>query len=279
MSGVIFLSVLIVSLVSLIGVSLIVLTDRRHEEDGTLSATLTFLVALAVGALLANLVIHLLPEAYGELGSSTILYVAGGLVTFFLLEKALHWRHLHQAQTERIEPVGWMNLIADGIHNFIDGALIAAAYLVSLPVGIATSVAVMLHEIPQELGDYGVLRAAGFSRSRALLFNFISAAVAILGAAAVVVWGDAALHNSAYILAIAAGGFIYLIYLLLRKLGEDMHLKRVLLAIVAFTIGLAAVWSIESYAHELDGHDHDHAGETTEERADHGDTDDHGHEE
>ena len=121
------------------------------------------------------------------------------------------WRHDHAAEhTHPIHPVGYINLVADGLHNFIDGVLIGASYLVSMPIGLATTIAVILHEIPQEIGDFGVLLHAGFSRRRALWLNFLTATIAILGAVISLLVGARLHHFSAGVLPLAAGGFIYI---------------------------------------------------------------------
>ncbi len=235
------LSVGLVSAVSLVGVFII---SYNEGKIGSRSV-LTFLVSLAVGALLGDLLIHLLPEIYEEVGVRSSFYIVGGFLVFFVLEKVLHWRHEHsQRDVSRIEPFGVMNLVADGVHNFIDGALVAASYLVSIPVGIATTVAVILHEIPQELGDYGILRVAGFSKKAALGLNFCSALLAVLGAVVVLASGIDLDTYGPLILAFTSGGFIYLVILLIRKLEDEMAFRHAFLTILATTIGIATMWAI-----------------------------------
>lgn len=235
------LSVGLVSAVSLVGIFIISIGENKIGSQ----TLLMFLISLAIGALLGDVLIHILPEAYEELGNRSALYIAAGFIIFFLLEKILHWRHDHkQNRPERIEPIGWMNLIADGVHNTIDGALIAASYFVSFPIGIATTVAVVLHEIPQELGDYGILRSAGFSRAAALSLNFVSALLAVAGALFVLITGFGLNGQEQYILAFTAGGFIYLIVLLIRKLGDDILAKHVVGSVIAISLGIATMWAI-----------------------------------
>jgi zinc and cadmium transporter len=235
------LSVGLVSLVSLVGIFVISFGEGKIGSR----SLLTFLVSLAVGALLGDLLIHLLPEIYEEVGIRSSFYVAGGFLVFFFLEKVLHWRHEHsQKDTSRIEPFGVMNLVADGVHNFIDGALVAASYLVSLPVGLATTLAVVLHEIPQELGDYGILRVAGFSKKAALSLNFVSALLAILGAVAVLASGIDLKRYGPLILAFTSGGFVYLIILLIRKLEDEMAFRHAFGTILGMGIGIIVMWAI-----------------------------------
>lgn len=235
------LSVGLVSAVSLVGVFIISFSEGKIGSR----SMLTFLVSLAVGALLGDLLIHLLPEIYEEVGIRSSFYVVGGFLVFFFLEKVLHWRHEHsQRDTNRIEPFGVMNLVADGVHNFIDGALVAASYLVSIPVGLATTLAVVLHEIPQELGDYGILRVAGFSKKAALSLNFVSALLAILGAVVVLASGIDLDKYGPLILAFTSGGFVYLVILLIRKLEDEMAFRHAFGTILGISLGIAVMWAL-----------------------------------
>ncbi len=237
------ISVVIVSGISLVGALTIAFHDDTEESY---SPFMHFLIAIAVGALLGDAMIHLLPEAFADVGQQASLYIVGGFIVFFGLEKFLHWRHHHhQHSQDRIEPVGIMNLVGDGLHNFIDGALIAASYLISLPIGIATTLAVILHEIPQELGDYAILRSAGFKKGPAIFFNFLSALTAILGTVVVLLSTFDISATAPLILAFTAGGFLYIVMLLLRKLGEDLTTKRAFSHTVAILIGVAMMWLIK----------------------------------
>jgi len=202
------LSVLAISLVSLIGLFGLSLKERA------LKTSLFALVSLAVGALLGDAFIHLIPEAFAD-GTNALtisLAIVGGILAFFVIEKVLHWHH-HQG-IEDVEhgtkPVGKLILISDGFHNFIDGIIIGASYLVSPEVGVATTIAVILHEIPQEIGDFGVLIHAGFSRAKALWYNFLSALFAVAGAVLVFVLGSNIEGIVVFMVPIAAGGFIYI---------------------------------------------------------------------
>ena len=201
-------SVVLVSAISLIGVFF--LSIRR----ALLKKLLLFLVSFAVGALFGDAFIHLLPEAYSTLGSglNTSLLVLFGIMVFFVLEKVIRWRHCHDPECKRHEkpPIVEMNLIGDGVHNLIDGMVIGATYLVSIPLGITTTLAIILHEIPQEIGDFGVLIHGGLTPSRALLFNFLSALTAVLGAVISLTLGPAIQGYSLILVPMTAGGFIYI---------------------------------------------------------------------
>lgn len=212
-------AVVLTSAVSLIGV---VALSMRHT---VLEKGLFLLISLSAGALFGDALIHLIPEAFEELGDPTAagLYVLSGILLFFVLEKFLHWHHTHHlSESEpcskedelrleggRVKPLGALVLASDGVHNFLDGAIIAASFLVNPAVGIASTIAIILHEIPQEIGDFGLLLHAGFSRARALLVNFLSALAAIAGALFVFVAGSAANSLIPIMLAFAAGGFLY----------------------------------------------------------------------
>jgi zinc and cadmium transporter len=200
-------SVISISAVSLIGVFTLSLKKEKLHK------ILHFLVSFAVGGLFGDAFIHLLPEAFKELGAklATSLYMVSGILIFFILEKFLRWRHCHSpTTTEHLHPVVTLNLIGDGVHNLIDGMIIGASFSMSIPVGIATSLAVILHEIPQEIGDFGVLVHGGLSVKKALFFNFLSGITSILGAVISLSIGMHIKNYTVTLLAITAGGFIYI---------------------------------------------------------------------
>lgn len=200
-------SVILVSLVSLIGILTISVSEER------LRSALFVLVSLAAGAMFGDAFIHLLPESFQKSGDTLMpsMSVLAGILGFFILEKFLLWRHQHSlVSNNRIHPLGYLNLIADGVHNLIDGMMIGASYLVSLPLGIATTLAVVFHEIPQEIGDFGILLHTGFTKRRALFFNFLSATLAMLGTAVALLVGSSLESFSSVMLSFTAGGFIYI---------------------------------------------------------------------
>lgn len=229
-------SVFIVSIVSLVGILTISINERK------LKSAVFFMVSLAVGALFGDAFLHLLPETFEKFGASlqSSLYVLSGLLAFFVLEKFLHWRHEHTVGSDSgIQPVGYMNLAADGLHNFIDGLLIGASYLISTEVGIATTLAVILHEVPQEIGDFGVLIHAGFSKIKALLLNFLSATMAIAGAVVALSFGARAENFASLMLPFAAGGFIYIAGCdLVPELHKETSPAKSALQLLAIAIGV-----------------------------------------
>ncbi|MDD5585100.1 MAG: ZIP family metal transporter [Candidatus Omnitrophica bacterium] len=201
------ISVLLVSLISLIGVFTLSIRKELLQK-----ATL-LLVSFAVGALFGDAFIHLLPESFEKLGTnlSTSLYIITGILVFFILEKFIRWRHCHTpTSTDHLHPVVTLNLIGDGVHNLIDGMIIGASFSVSVPIGIATTLAVILHEIPQEIGDFGVLIHGGLSIKKALIFNFLSAITSFAGMAIALIVGQYLEGFTLILLPIAAGGFLYI---------------------------------------------------------------------
>ncbi len=203
----IFCSVLIVSLISLIGVFTLSMGAQ------TLRKIILYMVSFAVGGLFGDALIHLIPESFREIPSSPIasFCILGGILIFFILEKFLRWQHCHvPASKEHVHPVVTLNIVGDSFHNMIDGMLIAASFLASIPIGITTTIAVILHEIPQEMGHFGILVHGGVPVKRALVLNFLSALSSFFGAFIVLLIGTHAAAYSVYLLPITAGGFLYI---------------------------------------------------------------------
>ena len=182
---------------------------------------------------------HILPEVLEKTKAEvTFSWVILGIILFFLLERYFHWRHCHEGVCS-VHAFTYLNLIGDGLHNFLDGMVIATSFVVSLKLGIVTTLAVILHEIPQELGDFGVLIYGGFSRQKALFYNFISALAAILGAIMGYFISDTAIGFSNSILPLTAGGFIYIASSdLIPQLHKESNLRRSTLAFIAFLCGI-----------------------------------------
>ncbi|HEY9867706.1 MAG TPA: ZIP family metal transporter [Candidatus Obscuribacterales bacterium] len=241
-------SVLAVSLVSLIGLVTMSLDKERLKKATPL------LVSLAAGAMFGNAFIHLLPEAFEGAGNSLVvsLSVLGGIFAFFVLEKVLLWRHCHSLDhcsssqhchdADHVHPVGYMSLLADGLENLVDGMVIGAAYMVSIPVGIATTLAVVLHEVPTEMADFGVLMHAGFSRARAVAMNLASSLIGLVGAV-IALWAGSAIENFPVLMApVAAGCFIYLAGSdLLPQMHKELRPSRSLLQLLAMGFGVAVM--------------------------------------
>ncbi|MFA5038351.1 MAG: ZIP family metal transporter [Candidatus Omnitrophota bacterium] len=232
-------SVLIVSFISLAGVLTLAVNQAR------LNKILIFLVSFAVGALFGDVFIHILPEAFREAESPLVISfgVIGGILLFFILEKFIYWRHCHSGVCDlHNQPVVWLNLVGDGIHNFIDGIIIAASYSVSFGIGIATTLAVILHEIPQEIGDYAILVNGGLSRWKALALNFLCALLSVLGACLALLIGSHIRHFSSYALPLTAGGFIYLAGSdLIPELHREVRFSRSMLQLLSIVMGVVVM--------------------------------------
>ena len=168
------------------------------------------LIGYATGTLLAAAFIGMLPAALRQAPPEPVLLaVLAGMVMFFVLEKLVLWRHCHDADCEMHRRPAPLILFGDAFHNFVDGVVIAAAFLVSVPLGIATSVAVIAHEVPQEVGEFAILLDSGYSRVRALFLNTLSAAATLPGALLGYYWLDQARGAVPYMLAMSAASFIY----------------------------------------------------------------------
>ena len=234
-----FASVSLVSLISLVGV----LALSWREE--ILRKYIFIFMSIAVGALLGDAFIHLIPEALEESLNTTLtsFLIIVGILLFFTLEKFMHWHHHGEDKTESsIHPVGKLVILSDGVHNFIDGIIIGASFMVSLPIGIATTIAVILHEIPQEIGDFAVLLHAGYTKKRALWLNFLSALAAILGAIVSFILGEVAEVSAIWFLPLAAGGFIYIAVAdLIPELHKTKEIKSSIHQLLAVALGILAM--------------------------------------
>lgn len=237
------LSVFIVSLISLIGV--FSLFFKRSNEK----IFLLVLVGLSAGALFGDAILHLLPQAVQENGFTPLisLYVLLGVIVFFILEKLVHWHHCHglpASEThkghEHPKHIATMNLVGDALHNSLDGFIIAASYLVSIPLGIATTIAVILHEVPQEIADFGILLYSGLTKKKALLYNFLSAATAILGAIFGLILGSKSSLFVSVMVPFSAGAFLYIAGSnLIPELQKEVSLKQSALHVLAMIVGIA----------------------------------------
>lgn len=197
------LATLIVSAISLVGA--LFLFSRWSERRSLL------FISFAAGVLLATTFLELLPEAVERSGGEGDFFVAtlAAMGAFFVLERFLQGFHTHE-EDRHATASGYLILVGDTLHNFIDGVVIAATFLVDPTLGVATTVAVAAHEIPQEIADYGILLAAGFSRTRALLLNFLSGLSALLGAAFCFAFQTAVEQHLPWFMAATAGMFIYI---------------------------------------------------------------------
>ena len=227
------LAVFLISLTAFVGI----FTLSFKEE--TLKKWIPHLIALSTGSMLGGFFIHLLPKLVETSEKVNIefynlsFFILFGILFFYLTEKIFHWHHHHSVneskdcetcQTKKIKPVGYMILFSDGMHNFLDGVAIAGAFGVSIETGIITTILVLLHEIPQEIGDFGVLINSGFEKMKALWFNFISGLTAVLGAILTIVAMSYISGIQLYLTAIAGGSFIYIALVdLMPELHSNKH--------------------------------------------------------
>jgi zinc and cadmium transporter len=214
-------------------------TALRPEQ---LQRLLLPLVAFAAGSLLGGALLHLLPEAVAARGAGVEVFlpVLGGFALFFLMEQFLAWHHEHSIETNVKQPVTYLILLADGVHNFIGGIAIGASFIVSTQVGIVTWLAAAAHEVPQELGDFGILIRGGWPRMQALVANFVSAAAILPGG--LLAYYVSAEIDIALLLSFAAGNFIYIAASdLIPEVKHDRVLRNNLIHFGAFLAGIAVI--------------------------------------
>lgn len=228
----------LISLVSLLG--LLFIKIRKNKLKGELLT----LVGIATGALLGDAFLHLIPESTAIISSEkTGLMIIFGMLVFFSLEKILKWRHCHDIDCDQNQELVWISIMADSVHNLIDGLIIGSSFMISVPIGISTSLAVLMHEIPQEIGDFAILIHSGFSIKKASLFNLASALLSVVGV--LIIWIVKDISNiRGELMAITAGGFIYLAA---SDLIPELHrhenkIKQSLWQIISVLIGLGIMY-------------------------------------
>jgi len=217
-----------------------------YFKKETLSRITLFLVSLSAGALIGGAFLHLLPESSKKIESDILfLTTLSAFVFFFFMEKLFHWRHCHKDNCE-IHTFGYINLLGDSLHNFIDGLVIASAFLLDSNLGIITTLAVALHEIPQEIGDFGVLIHAGFSKRKALIWNYIVASTIILGGIIGYLISFYLEIIIPYLLPFAAGGFIYIAASdLMPEIRKEKVLIRSIGNFLVFILGIILMFLIK----------------------------------
>lgn len=236
---------LFISLFSLIGI--LTLSFRKEK----LQKILLLLVSLSAGALMGGAFIHLLPEALENKTSESVFTIALiSFVSFLFIEKILHWRHCHKEECG-VHSFGYMNLFGDTIHNFIDGLILAAAFVIDIKLGLITALAVALHEIPQEIGDFGVLLHAGFTKGKAIIFNLLVALTSVLGGIVGFVLSQYSHNIVSILLPVAAGGFIYISASdLIPEIIKEKSLKKSTASFIVFTLGILIMFATKFIGHE-----------------------------
>ncbi len=236
-------STLIVSLIALIGIGTLAIKEKLLKRITIL------LVSLSGGALIGDAFIHILPETVEEFGFGldVSLYVLLGILVFFVLEKFVHWHHCQCPEHDHHKPFTTTVLVGDSLHNFVDGLFIATSYLVDIHLGIATTIAVIFHEIPQEIGDFGVLIHGGMKKAKAILLNFATALMALVGAVVGLYIGEAHEGFLKFILPLTAGGFIYVANTdLFPELHKESHkIRNSILQFLMVVIGIGMMVALE----------------------------------
>jgi len=235
-------AVLAVSLISLVGIAFIGINEKKLKKITHL------LVSFSAGTMLGGAFLHILPEAMGEGSELTpFILVIVGIMLFFIIEKFLHWRHCHEEKCE-VHAVAYLNLVGDAVHNFMDGITIAIAFIVSIPVGIATTIAILTHEIPQEIGDFGLLIHSGFTRKKALMYNLLSALAALIGAVLTYAFATYTQNIGIWLMPIAAGGFIYMAGTdLMPELHKEKNVRGSMAQFILMAAGIVLMWILKIY--------------------------------
>ncbi len=229
---------IVVSLISFVGVISLLL------KENLLNKILLLLISFSAGALIGGAFLHLIPEAVEKSGHSSevYLFVIVGFILFFVLEKYLHWRHCHKGKCE-IHMFTYINLVGDGIHNFIDGLIIGSSFVININFGLTTTFAIIMHEIPQEIGDFGILVYGGFNKNKALWYNFLSALTAVLGTLFGYALASASANFLTFLMPVAAGGFIYIAACdLIPELHKQEDIKKATFSMLIFILGVGFMY-------------------------------------
>lgn len=236
----IILATLLNGLIAFVGVFSLWMSDKALKK------IVFILVAFSAGALLSGAFFHLLSESLEHLTTTdAFLYLMFGFILFFLIEKLLHWHHYHN-EKHKIKPFTYLILFGDGVHNFIDGLVIAASFLINTHFGIITTLLIIAHEIPQEIGDFGILVYGGFGKTKALFCNFLSQLTCVIGGIIGFYLSSQVQSLSIILLPFAAGGFIYIAASdLIPELHKEVSFKKSSIAFVFFLIGLLLVLSLK----------------------------------
>lgn len=246
----VLISVILVSLIALIGIFTLGLNRTLLDR------ILLILVAFGAGAILGGAMFDLVPESLELGGEGAFLYITGGIVIFFIIDKFMHWHHHHHllkhdhTHESDGKPFAYLNLMAEGIHNFLDGVIIAAAYMASFELGVVATIAIVVHEIPQEIGDFGILVHGGFSVRKALFYNFLVALTAILGAVVMFLAAPLIPDLIPSMISIAAGGFLYIsLASLIPELHHETRTGKIILQVLFFVLGITILWYIGTVFH------------------------------
>ncbi len=239
----IILATIIDSLTALVGVFSLWMKQKSFKK------ILISLVAFSTGALLSGAFFHLIPEALDALTPlAAFTYVMVGFIIFFLIERFLHWHHCHDGKCD-VHPVSYLILVGDGIHNLIDGIIIGVSFFVNIPFGIITTLLVIGHEVPQELGNFGILVYSGWSKTKSLIYNLLAQLTCVIGGILSYFLSNSVEGIVPFILPFAAGGFIYIAASdLVPELHKEPQLKKSLVSFSFFIIGIVFMLAIKFIA-------------------------------
>ncbi|MCX6739875.1 MAG: ZIP family metal transporter [Candidatus Parcubacteria bacterium] len=232
-------------IVSLIGLAVFF---ALYLQDKFLKKTLIYLVSFSAGGLMGGAFFHLLPESLEQVPNPLVVFIflLVGFCAFFILEKFLRWHHCHNKECHSHAHLGYLNLIGDSVHNLIDGIIIASTYVVSIPLGIVTTISIISHEIPQELGDFGVLLYSGMTKKKAMLYNFMVALLAVVGVF-IGYFLTIYIHGiTGFLIPAAAGGFIYIAATdLIPELQEEINAKSSVKHFGVFILALVFMYFVK----------------------------------
>lgn len=229
------IAAVIVSLLSLVGVVVLVLKEK------ILNKIILALVSFSTGALLGGAFFHLLPEVFNEFGEPLKIFgfTLVGFCVFFIMERILRWHHCHETDCDTHQHLGFMNLFGDSFHNFIDGIVIVSTFMISPALGIPVTLSIIFHEVPQEIGDFGVLLYSGFSKGKALIYNLLVALTSVLGVLAGYFLVHQVENINHFLLPFAAGGFIYIASSdLIPELHKEKSLSKSLVSFLVFLVAI-----------------------------------------
>ncbi len=235
--GYILIATFLLSFLALLGVFSLAWRKKSGEQ------VLLFFISLSAGTLMGGAFLNLMPEGIEKLSPEKFfIMVLASFILFYFIEKILHWRHCHKGECA-VHSFGYMSLIGDGIHNFIDGLIIAATFLVDIRLGITTAIAIGFHEIPQEVGDFAVLLYAGIKKGRALFLNFMVALTIVMGGIVGYFIARGAENVIAYLLPLAAGGFLYISTSdLIPEIRKEKNVKKSFYSFGVFLLGVGIMY-------------------------------------
>jgi zinc and cadmium transporter len=236
--------ILISTIVISLSVWLISIVIYTHKE--AISKAVHFLLAFSAGSLLGGALLHLLPEASEFLDPQSLFTsVLISFTAFLLIEKIIHWRHGHSEDCH-IHPMGYVNFVSSSLHNFIDGLVIAGAFFTDIRIGIITAIAIALHEVPHKIGDYGVLIYSGYSPKKAIIIDFFSSFLIVVGGVVGYLTLQSIQSVLPYLLPVAAGGFIYIATSdLLPEVKKEQERKKSAFLMLTFVLGIILMYAIK----------------------------------